>query len=567
MMTVARNQFDLLKGLRLVIALALLNGLLSVVAVWPTLWVVPDWRISPEWSFVVLALVVLAVMGIRLNTTVLKLWAGAYCLLAVAHYADVVVPHLLGRPVNLYWDLPQIPRFVWVTVKGSPWWFSVAVLGAVTLGMTLFFKVVHWAWRTVHVACSQRVFRRGLLALALPCAALSVWHAQGTDWTWQVVAKPVVPTYSKEFVKLWDAWSEERANQLLPAQTPIDVALAMPKGEVFAALKQRNVMLMYLETYGAMLYDQPEAVNAVGETRAAWQRAIEQSGRGVVSAFYTSPTFGGASDLAHMSVLSGIDLSNPRKHDVLITTQRPTLLKLFQREGYEVVGLYHSVFWDWVERSYYGFDRYISGPDLEYRGPALGYWKIPDQFAIAKYEAAYAQKPGDAPRLTLFSTISTHFPFYQVPPYQPDWAKVLSPEPFDSELAAKAQAETVSWSNMRPDYFRSVNYCHQWLAGYFQNTQSKDTVYVLIGDHQPTGSVTGPDTPWDVPVYVISNDSKLLQRFEQLGFSKGLTPQQRQPLGGLHDIPSTLFRALGSEAVQAQFGKRPHLQSAQHAER
>ena len=71
--------------------------------------------------------------------------------------------------------------------------------------------------------------------------------------------------------------------------------------------------------------------------------AIAASGRHVVSAFVRSPTFGGASDLAHLGLLSGIDLMNPLAHDLLLTTDRPTLMSLFRANSYQTHGVYPAI--------------------------------------------------------------------------------------------------------------------------------------------------------------------------------------------------------------------------------
>ncbi|MCE2680871.1 MAG: sulfatase-like hydrolase/transferase [Burkholderiales bacterium] len=537
------------KGVGLLLALLWLNGLLSFTGIWPTLLVVPDTRIAPE--FIVLLLLLSAVVAIAgpAPRRLLGAMAGVYLLLVVGRYADVVVPHLLGRPVNLYWDMPQIPRFLWVTAGGLPWWVTVIALLLVCALVWLFHRSLHLAMQVVAQAVSPVARHTAFWCVLLPLGGLASANYAGVQATWCCVSKPVVPTYWSETVKLWDAFFPERVARLLPATTVIDEALAKPAEEVLVGLNHRDLMLIFLETYGAVLYDVPEAVAATSTTRNQLEASILASGRHVVSAFYRSPTIGGASDLAHMSVLSGIDLSDPRRHDVLLTTNRPTLLKVFQHAGYETFGLYHSVAWDWVERVYYGFDVYLSGPDLDYQGPGFGFWKVPDQFAAARVEQLYPRTKKARPRFTLFPTISTHFPFHQVPPYQPDWKRLLSSNPFDATEAARAQAEQVNWANMRPDYFRTINYTHTWFSGYFRLPEPRETIYVMIGDHQPTGSVAGEGASWDVPVFIVSRDTRLLNRFQALGFSEGLLPD-RTPLGGLHDLTATLLRGLGAETPE-----------------
>ncbi|MFZ9813485.1 MAG: sulfatase-like hydrolase/transferase, partial [Burkholderiaceae bacterium] len=332
-----------------------------------------------------------------------------------------------------------------------------------------------------------------------------------------------------------------------PDETPIESALRHPPDTVLGQLRQRDLSIIFLESFGAMLYDDPQAAEATAAARGALYQAITASGRSVVTAFYRSPTIGGASDLAHMSVLSGVDLSDPRRHDLLLTTGRPTLIQLLQTKGYEAFGLYHAVSWPWPERVFYRFDHYLDGPSLGYRGPPLGFWSIPDQFAIARFMDLHPIGPETPPRLLLFPTITSHFPFSPVPPYQPDWRQVLTEKPFGDNDTEIALAERPNWRNMRPDYLRMVNYVYQWLSGFFLLPESRDTVYLLIGDHQPTANVSGEGVTWDVPVHIISRDRSLLQPLISAGFSEGLNAA-RAAQGGLHELPALLLQVWSTPA-------------------
>ncbi|MFX4728978.1 hypothetical protein ABTB38_18410, partial [Acinetobacter baumannii] len=79
----------------------------------------------------------------------------------VGRYADVTVPGLFDRPVNLFWDGQQIPRFLWVTAQGLPWWVSVGALAGLSLlvwalwrgARALVWQIAH---RAVPYALSQR---------------------------------------------------------------------------------------------------------------------------------------------------------------------------------------------------------------------------------------------------------------------------------------------------------------------------------------------------------------------------------------------------------------------------
>ncbi len=545
----------LVQGLGFVALLLLLNAVLSFKAIWPTVYIAPSPQLSFEFVVLLVGLSVWVAKRGRPAAWFVGSLAGFYLLMGLAHYADVVVPNLLGRPVNLYWDFPQLPRFLWVTAQGLPWWVSAAVVASTVAVVWVLHRILVWAFEgLMDGLCMVTKRLWWWLVLCVPVGVVAVNYATVPE-PGSVLARPVVPNYSIELSKLWDMISPERAARLLPDNTVINEALTQPEGTVLPALAGRDLTVMFLETYGAVLYDQPESFNAVQATRQQLEESILASGRHVVSAFYKSPTIGGASDLAHMSLLAGMDLTDSRKHDVLLTTDRPTLIDLFRREGYETFGVYHSVGWDWTERSYYNYDVYLSGPDLNYQGPAFGFWKIPDQFAAAKVDVLFPRTDDAKPRFKFFPTISTHFPFHQVPPYQSDWSKLLGPQPYDPIQAAKAQAEPVNWDNMKPDYLRSINYAHTWLAGYFKQPEPRESVYVMIGDHQPTGSVSRQATPWDVPVFLVSKDNRLLDRFRAMGFTNGMTPKRREPLGGMHDLTGVLLNGFGLEKSTTRFAK------------
>ena len=529
-------------GLRLILALLILNGLLSFTDWWPTPAVMPDRRIAPE--FIVwwcLLLVWITIRGLP-GRKALVTMAAVYLLLVLGRYLDVTAPSLFGRAINLYWDVPQLPRFLLVTVTKLPLWLTATALAAATLFIWGLLRLIQWSMTCVAQWTQPRARAPWIWCISLMLLALAAANYAGVRATWPYVSKPVIPTYWHQATLIHNALSADRLAATLPVSEAITRAMARPE-EALAGLRGQDVMLIFLESFGAVLYDRPVARQAGEEGRRLLQSAIDDSGRLVASAFFRSPTIGGASDLAHMSVLSGIDLSDPRRHDLLLTTQRPTLLSVFRKAGYQTFGLYHAVSWAWPEKSFYGFDVYVDGPALAYSGPAFGFWRIPDQFAVARFDEMHPRSRDTPPRFVLMPTISSHFPFNPVPPYQPDWQRVLSAQPFDESDVQKALTEKTNWLNMTPQYLRSIDYTVRWLSDYLRRPQPRPMVFLLIGDHQPTGNIAGENATWDVPVHVVSSDPDLIARLRKQGFSPGLSPD-RTALGGLHDLTTLLLESL-----------------------
>ncbi len=536
------------------LALVLLNTALSLRNWWPTPGVLPDHRLAPEFVASWLLLLGWVAWRGRVSARALTALAAGYLLLLLGRYADVVVPSLFGRPVNLYWDGQQIPRFLWVSARDQPWWASAAAALGVLLLLAALFALLRWALARVADDAAPYALRTRWTWLPTGLATVAV-VAHLAGWvpglTWHLVTHPITPTYARQAVLLSTAFLPGRIEAALPKATLLEAAMQAPPAQALGALRGRDFKLLFLESYGAMAYEHPRAGPQLEAARARLAADIAASGRVVASAYVRAATFAGASELSHLTLLSGIDLSDPLRHDLLLTTQRPTLVSLFRRAGYQTVGLYPALSWDWAERSYYGFDLFLDSRDLQYAGPPLGYWKVPDQFSLARfdqlYPAAGPARDTATPRFLFFPTITSHLPFGPVPPYQPDWTRLLTPDPYGPAETERLRTAYVDWLDMLPNYVGMFDYTYRWLGGYLQRPEPRESVMLWVGDHQPAASVSGEGASWDVPVHIVTRDAALLARFMALGFKPGLDPA-RPALGGMHDLTALLLKALAAPA-------------------
>jgi hypothetical protein len=305
---------------------------------------------------------------------------------------------------------------------------------------------------------------------------------------------------------------------------------------------------VFVESYGAATYDDPAYAARLAAARAALADAVAATGRAAVSAFVESPTFGGASWLAHASLLAGVEVRDGDAYNLLTTQPRGNLVRAFSAEGYRTVALMPGLHQDWREgAAFYGFDEIYGAGRLDYRGPAFGWWRIPDQFALAKLDRLEVAPVRRPPLFVFFPTINSHAPFRPLPPYQPDWKRLVSERPYDAGVETAGRDEAALWQNLAPAYADAVGYALTTLAGYLRERPREDLVLIVLGDHQPPAGVAGERPGWEVPVHVIASRRAVVDALLAGGFVPGLEPR-RPALGRTHELTPVLLRAFGSGA-------------------
>ena len=178
----------------------------------------------------------------------------------------------------------------------------------------------------------------------------------------------------------------------------------------------------------------------------------------------------------------------------------------------------------WPQGGFYGFDEIYDLARLDYQGPPFGWWGLNDQFALARVDQLEVAAQPRPPVFVFFPTITTHAPFVPTPPYQPDWARVLSAAPYDVVDLNRAWSDSPDWLNLGPSYVKALTYAYGTIGGYLQLRSDRDFILILVGDHQPPSLVSGEGVSWDVPVHVVASRRPVLDRLQHHRFVEGLTP-------------------------------------------
>jgi len=514
--------------LALGLPLALLNALLTLVNPGPGPWPQPSARLSVELCAALLALAGWIAWRGGVSGRALHGLAAVTTVWVLVRNVEITAAALFGRPLHPYWDGRHLGDLL--AMNAVPGWQIGAGALAIGAGLALLYRLALACWRRIAGALARRAPRPWIAA-----ASLALLAGFAVPDTHDFFSRPVAPVLARHV--------QMAAAQLVADGTDARLTPSPAFDGDLAALRGADVLLLFAESYGVTTLDDPAQSAQLAQPRAQLLQALAAGGRRVVSARVQSPTFAGGSWRAHGALLSGVDTRDPLAYDLLLATQRPTLVRHFQAHGYRTVSWMPGLQRPWPEGRFFGFDRYADAQGLGYRGPAFGQWRVPDQASMALLHAQElaAAPQGRAPRFVVFPTVSSHAPFRPLAPYVADWERLLGPQPYSEAQLSHAFDEPVSWREPVPAYLQSVAYTWEWLGAYLGARAPAGLLTLVVGDHQPFAGVSGTGASWDVPVHVITGDEALLQRFEAAGFEPGLEP--RGPaLGPMHTLAATLLR-------------------------
>ena len=503
---------------RLLIAVAVcvaFNAALTFQNAWPSLWVVPGSGLSVELLVVVAFLALSLERRPALGQVVAWGLTVALFLLVVGRYFAVTAHALFGRSINLYFDLPHLPEVIAMTAGARSIWeilFFAAAALALPVAMLL---LIRWGVGTLgrcFADVSTRRFAAGLAAVGI--LAFAAARLPGLAPVTKAFAIPVSPVYAQQV--------EFASDALFGRETPDFIARPAVEPDV-AALKGADVFVLFLESYGEVAYRVPELSADIRARAGQADRSLRAKGWHIVSGYFTSPTFGGGSWLAHSSFLAGAVVSQNHDYQLLLSSRRETFVRSFEQAGYRTVALMPGLKLAWPEGQFYGFDKIYDASALGYAGPAFGWWTIPDQFTLSRFAEREMQVPNRKPLFMVYPTVMSHMPFTPVPPYLADWSQALDPAAYAQ--AAHGPTDSLGdWKAARGSYRRAILYDIALVEGFLGEKAPKNALVVALGDHQPPGIVSGPGATWLVPVHVFSRDENRIAAFRKLGFRDGFVP-------------------------------------------
>lgn len=318
--------------------------------------------------------------------------------------------------------------------------------------------------------------------------------------------------------------------------------------KLLADLRGKDVLVIFVESYGRTLLDKPEFSEHIRPLLQQLDEQLTAKGFTQYSSYFTSPTQGGLSWLAHATAMSGLWVDNQIRYNNLMTSQYPTLNKTFKQAGWRTLGVMPAITMAWPEGNYYGYDQLYQANNLGYLGQAFNWVTMPDQYTLFSLQTRELAKKSRAPVMAEIALISSHAPWTPVPSLV-NWNQVGNGEIFNDQASSGDTPEKVWQDNdrIRLQYRLSIEYTLQTLASFIENYGNKDWVVMVLGDHQPAPLVTGTDVNRDVPVHFITADQSLINKIANWQWTPGLIPDENSVVKPMSELKDQLIQTFSGK--------------------
>jgi hypothetical protein len=336
-----------------------------------------------------------------------------------------------------------------------------------------------------------------------------------------------------------------------------DAFAKTPDEQLLTALRGKDVIVVFVESYGRTAIEDPEFASQVGRVLDAGNGRLRAAGFDARSAFLTSPTTGGSSWLAHATLLSGLWIDSQQRYDDLTSSHRLTLTKAFHRADWRTVGVMPGNDTAWPDSTSLGYDQVYAAKDMGYQGPRFSWAAMPDQYTLSRFECTERVIRARRPVMAEITLVSSHAPWEPIPRLL-KWRDLGDGSVFHTMAATANPPEAILTRNparVRADYRAAIEYSLSSLISYVETYGDENLVLIFLGDHQPSPIVTGLRASRDVPIALVSRDGSVLERITSWGWQEGLKPSPQAPvwrMDAFRDRFLTAFGPQGQAVSQSQ---------------
>jgi hypothetical protein len=468
-------------------------------------------------------------------------------LLSLVKLLDMGFFAVLARPFDplLDWKLlDDAMRFLAGAIGAGP------AIGALAVAITLSTALVIFMTRSVQhlsrlVVRHSSAAARAVVVVAVPwltCAMLAIQIVPGV---------PIAVEASAAYLRTRaqpTGTGGTHDRQSIAAAASADAFQNTPAKDLLAALRGKDVIIAFVESYGRDAVEDPEFAAQIGSILDAGDHRLHAAGFTSRSAFLTSPTAGGSSWLAHGTLLSGLWIDDQQRYDELAASPRLTLTRAFQRANRRTVGVMPGNDSAWPESGSLGYDQIYGAKDMGYQGPRFSWATMPDQYALSRFEATERSARDRRPVMAEITLVSSHAPWEPIPRLV-SWSEVGNGSVFDTMAAPGDPPEAILTRNparVRAAYRASIEYSLDTLISYVETYGDENLVLVFLGDHQPSPIVTGRGASRDVPISIVASDSSVFSRIAPWGWQEGLKPDPQAPVWRMDAFRDRFFTAFSA---------------------
>jgi hypothetical protein len=460
------------------------------------------------------------------------------------------------KPFDPYQDLKYI-GFASETVKASLGQ-ATGILILVGVGTVVIGVPVLMAFsvrRVTRIAAEHRVWTlraaAGLGVAWVVCLAFGAQFVPATP-----IASAGAASLFVNQVKAVHADIDDHA--IFARQIRHDQFASVPANKLLTGLRGKDVLLLFVESYGKVAVQGTSIAPGVDSVLASGDKKLAAAGFSARSAWMTSPTFGGISWLAHSTFQTGLWVDTPQRYEQLVENQRFTLTQAFDRGGWRTVDDVPSDDRFWAPgKTFYHFDQLYNRKTVGYHGPRYAFASMPDQYVMSALQRLELSKRHRRPVFAEVDLVSSHEPWTRIPRMVP-WNQVGNGSIFNKNtvdagvggLHVNGLSSYVDINGspaVRAAYGKSVQYTMNTLISYAQHYGNKNTVLIVLGDHQPWTVVSGAEPSHEVPISIIARDPAVLKRISGWGWTDGLKPSPQAPVWPMSAFRNRFLTAFGTE--------------------
>jgi hypothetical protein len=485
---------------------------------------------SPEVLGIMLILLAAAWAGIRFHSAMYLPLTVFVIFLRFFRIGDILVPMYFFRPFNLFLDsqfLPDLIHLLYTTLSLKVFAFAAILTATLLVGISW---GVWRSFKTIHGYLSSNRKRRFVLGLIIAILMGLQYLALGgissrTGMLTQGFFHRVIEEF--DFILHVKGY---RARHLGVIEDAIKKGNQIPSS--LDKLQGANVYLFFVESYGHTIFADKRHFQKIKSFLDIVGKDLNARGFQICSTFFSSPTYGGTSWLAHATLAGGVHLKNQMNYNLLITSKAKTIAHIFNAAGYRTISAMPGTQWPWPEGRFFGYQQKYYAWNFDYQGPAYGWSPMPDQYVL-DYIYRHEIRNQTQPLFIEFILVTSHAPFHRQPPYLKDWSQIGNGAIYNEMDVITFPIVWPDLSNATEGYVTAIIYDLNVIADFIERYLNDNALIIVLGDHQPNVQITGKDQPWSVPVHVISRNSEFLKPFRKRGYTPGLIPTQPPPHRGM----------------------------------